>query len=213
MWAGANTYYGKVSIIQLIMKLSLNRKTGQRSLLYSWANNADPQPGMFFGVAEQNSCLEGFEPKDQKEQNFGNWTRGCARKMALRCDMGDRFFKFERIRLPDYSVSLGNMTVSQCESKCRDNCSCTAYAYANLIVETKVQCMNWFGDLVDLNHNAFNGKDLYVRLHGSDQVSNGKTGNLTPKRRILIAIAAATISTGLLCISIMYHHLSLSHTV
>ncbi|KAL7185680.1 hypothetical protein ACSBR2_027604 [Camellia fascicularis] len=64
------------------------------------------------------------------------------------------------------------MTVNQCESKCRDNCSsCTAYAYANLTIETTVHCMNWFGALVDLNHNAFIGKDLYVRLH----VSNAKT--------------------------------------
>ncbi|CAL5342499.1 unnamed protein product [Camellia sinensis] len=63
--------------------------------------------------------------------------------------------------------------------------------------------MNWFGALVDLNHNAFIGKDLYDRLHSSDQVSNAKTGNLTPKRRILIAIAAAAISTGFLFISII----------
>ncbi|KAI8006873.1 G-type lectin S-receptor-like serine/threonine-protein kinase [Camellia lanceoleosa] len=108
------------------------------------------------------SCLEGFEPKDQKERNLGNWTGGCAGKMEL-----------------------------------------TSYAYANLTIETTVHCMNWFGALVFLNHNAFIGKDLYVRLHSSDQVSNAKTGNLTPKRRILIAIAAAAISTGLLFISII----------
>ncbi|THG14292.1 hypothetical protein TEA_008870 [Camellia sinensis var. sinensis] len=95
------------------------------------------------------------------------------------------------------------MTVSQCESKCRHSCSCTAYAYANLTIETTLHCVNWFGALVDLNHNAFIGKDLYVCLHSSDQVSNAKTGNLTPKRRIPIAIAAATISTGLLFISII----------
>ncbi|GMP67004.1 hypothetical protein CsSME_00027135 [Camellia sinensis var. sinensis] len=100
------------------MKLSLNRKTGQQSLLYSWANNANPRPGMFSR-------------------------------------------------------------------------------------ETTLHCVNWFGALVDLNHNAFIGKDLYVCLHSSDQVSNAKTGNLTPKRRIPIAIAAATISTGLLFISII----------
>ncbi|XP_028070322.1 G-type lectin S-receptor-like serine/threonine-protein kinase At2g19130 [Camellia sinensis] len=185
------------------MKLSLNRKTGQQSLLYSWANNANPRPGMFsrgidpegcpqifiwkqhhpfwkstvydyslvyidhiyqgfgsfltfikesdeiyltcsvsenllkvrvtltptgqaqllfwaqssnswvvvwqapvvecdfygycgpFSSCEQNgshpfcSCLEGFEPKDQKEWNLGNRTGGCARKMELTCDKGD----------------------------------------------------------------------------------------------------------------------------
>ncbi|KAL7216156.1 hypothetical protein ACSBR1_028161 [Camellia fascicularis] len=77
------------------------------------------------------------------------------------------------------------MTVNQCESKCRDNCSsCTAYAYANLTIETTVHCMNWFGALVDLNHNAFIGKDLYVRLH----VSNAKTGNLTLKEEFRLQL-------------------------
>ncbi|CAL5403544.1 unnamed protein product [Camellia sinensis] len=128
-----------------------------------------------FSSCEQNglhpfcSCLQGFEPKDQNSLNLGNWTGGCARKMALTCDLGDWFFKFERTKLPDYSISLGNMTVSQCESKCRDNCSCTAYAYANMSGETTVHCMNWFGDLMDLKGNDYHGKDLYVRLHGSDQ--------------------------------------------
>lgn len=113
-----------------------------------------------------------LSPKIRKNGILENWTGGCARKMELTCDKGDWFFKFERTRLPDYSVSLGNMTLSQCESKCHDNCSCTAYAYANLTIETTVHCMNWFGALVDLNHNAFIGKDLFVRLHSSDQVTS-----------------------------------------
>ncbi|KAL7185673.1 hypothetical protein ACSBR2_027597 [Camellia fascicularis] len=142
--------------------------------------------------------LPGFEPKDQNSLNLGNWTGGCARKMALTCDLGDWFFKFERTKLPDYSISLGNMTVSQCESKCRDNCSCTAYVYANMSGETTVHCMNWFGDLVDLKGNDYHGKDLYVRLHGSDQVADGK---LKHRSRSLIAIAAVAISAGLLLIS------------
>ncbi|CAL5342500.1 unnamed protein product [Camellia sinensis] len=71
-----------------------------------------------FSSCEQNgshpfcSCLEGFEPRDQKEWNLGNWTGGCARKMELTCDKGDWFFKFERTRLPDYSVSLGNVVTT-----------------------------------------------------------------------------------------------------
>ncbi|KAL7185666.1 hypothetical protein ACSBR2_027590 [Camellia fascicularis] len=251
------------------MKLRLNRKTGQRSLLYSWDTNLMVLPLFFtfvvegdeiylscsvpessnkiramltpsgqaqvllceqsdnswvvawklpvveskcdfygqcapFSSCEQNglhpfcSCLQGFEPKDQNSLNLGNWTGGCARKMELTCDLGDWFFKFERTKLPDYSIPLGNMTVSQCESKCRDNCSCTAYAYANMSGETTVHCMNWFGDLVDLKGNDYHGKDLYVRLHGSDQVADGK---LKHRSRSLIAIAAVAISAGLLLIS------------
>ncbi|XP_028114259.1 S-locus-specific glycoprotein S13-like [Camellia sinensis] len=190
-----------VSCLRNLLKVRVTlTPTGQAQLLF-WAQSSNSWVVVWqapvvecdfygycgpFSSCEQNgshpfcSCLEGFEPRDQKEWNLGNWTGGCARKMELTCDKGD------------------------CVSgKCRDNCSCTAYAYANLTIETTVHCMNWFGALVDLNHNAFIGKDLYDRLHSSDQVSNAKTGNLTPKRRIPIAIAAATISTGLLFISII----------
>lgn len=142
-------------------------------------------------------CLEGFEPKDQKEWKLGNWTGGCTSRMALTCDIGDQFSKLERMKLPDYAISVGNMTtVSQCELECTKNCTCVAYAYTNVSSEA-VSCMHWFGDLVDLKGNDINGKDLYVRIHDSDQVGNGK---LTHKSRSVIAIAAAAISTGLLLI-------------
>ncbi|KAL7216158.1 hypothetical protein ACSBR1_028163 [Camellia fascicularis] len=74
------------------------------------------------------------------------------------------------------------------------NCTCTAYAYTNVSSEA-VSCMHWFGDIMDLKGNDINGKDLYVRIHDSDQVRNGR---LTHKSRSVIAIAAASISTGLL---------------
>ncbi|KAL7185679.1 hypothetical protein ACSBR2_027603 [Camellia fascicularis] len=42
------------------MKLSLNRKTGQQNLLYSWANNANPRPGMFSRGIDPEGCLQIF---------------------------------------------------------------------------------------------------------------------------------------------------------
>ncbi|KAI8007139.1 G-type lectin S-receptor-like serine/threonine-protein kinase [Camellia lanceoleosa] len=109
-------------------------------------------------------CLEGFEPKDQKEWKLGNWTGCCTRRMA--------------------------------QTQCSKNCTCAAYAYTNVSSEA-VNCMHWFGDIVDLKGNDINGKDLYVCIHESDQVCNGK---LTHKSRSVIAIAAAAISAGLLLI-------------
>ncbi|KAI8008309.1 S-locus-specific glycoprotein S13 [Camellia lanceoleosa] len=143
-------------------------------------------------------CLEGFEPKDQKEWELGNWTGGCTRRMALTCDIGDQFSKLERMKLPDYSISVGNMiAVSQCELECSKNCTCVAYAYTNVSSEA-VSCMHWFGDLVDLKGNDINGKDLMSAFMTLIKVfGNGK---LTHKSRSVIAIAAAAISTGLLLI-------------
>ncbi|KAA8524520.1 hypothetical protein F0562_010943 [Nyssa sinensis] len=155
------------------------------------------------GVCERNGSaplckyLTGFKPKFQKDWVVGNWTRGCERRTALRCDKGDGFMRFGRMKLPDYSFSLGNMSVSECEFKCLRNCSCTAYAYANFSGETSVNCLNWYGDLIDLVHNHLTGQDLYVRLHGSEVVGNGQTGKLMDRK---IAIAAVSLFIGLLFI-------------
>jgi hypothetical protein len=32
------------------------------------------------------SCLRGFEPKNKKEWNRGNWTSGCVRRTPLQCE-------------------------------------------------------------------------------------------------------------------------------
>lgn len=76
-------------------------------------------------------CLAGFEPKFQKSWFSGNWTGGCVRKKELSCG-GDDFMKLERMKLPDHSVALGNMSVTECRFMCMRNCSCTAYAWANV---------------------------------------------------------------------------------
>ncbi|CAK9161394.1 unnamed protein product [Ilex paraguariensis] len=156
-----------------------------------------------FGSCEQNGshslckCLTGFEPNVPKEWVTGNWSGGCVRKKALKCDKGDGFLKLERMKLPDGSISLANMSVSECEFQCRSNCSCTAYAYANVSGEPTVNCLNWFGDLMDLTHNYITGQDLYVHLHVSE--IGGRKNNSSNKARILIAVAAA-LSIGLLLI-------------
>lgn len=46
---------------------------------------------------------------------------------------------------------------------CRRNCSCTAYAFADIGIGRK-QCLVWDGDLVDLVRFSDEGDDVYVRL-------------------------------------------------
>jgi hypothetical protein len=61
---------------------------------------------------------------------------------------------------------------TQCTAECRDNCSCTAYAYANLQNVDKAldttRCLVWMGELVDMEkfNNDF-GENLYLRRPSS----------------------------------------------
>ncbi|KVF96799.1 Apple-like protein [Cynara cardunculus var. scolymus] len=134
-------------------------------------------------------CLTGFQPKSHNEWIVGNWTGGCVRNKTLRCDKGDRFLKFEKMKLPDHAVIVGNGSVSDCEHKCFQNCSCTAYAYANVTDLTIVVCLNWFRELVDIVNNY-------------DTVDESQEHSSTHTRKRLIAVAVAIVSIGLLLISI-----------
>ncbi|KAJ9550014.1 hypothetical protein OSB04_022557 [Centaurea solstitialis] len=149
-------------------------------------------------------CLTGFQPKSHNEWIVGNWTGGCVRSMRLGCDKGDGFLKFENMKLPDHAVSIGNGSVSDCEQKCFQNCSCTAYAYANVTDLKIVVCLNWFRELVDIVNNYGTGRDLYVRVHKSKMVDESQEHGFTDRRKhmITVAVAVTIISIGLLLISI-----------
>ncbi|XBI96156.1 hypothetical protein VPH35_032477 [Triticum aestivum] len=107
-------------------------------------------------------CLDGFEPADGFSANF---SRGCVRKEALTC----RGYHFSA--LPDKFVYVRSRSFEECTAQCERNCSCTAYAYANLssIVATggPSRCLVWTGELVDLEKTGVLGGNLYLRLAGS----------------------------------------------
>ncbi|XP_019190074.1 PREDICTED: G-type lectin S-receptor-like serine/threonine-protein kinase At4g27290 [Ipomoea nil] len=152
-----------------------------------------------FGTCEQNNsdsvccCLTGFKPKSQKDWDKGEYGGGCVRRKALQCDENDRFMRLPRMKWPDHSTSLGNMTFEECEIACSRNCSCSAFAYANISTDSTVNCLNWFGDLVDLTHNysaGLNGfgQDLYVRVHASELDGSGGNEHSPHKNKGLVAI-------------------------
>ena len=94
------------------------------------------------------SCLPGFEPKNTKEWNRGNWTSGCVRRTpssqcavvnsSIEAVKMDGFLKLKRMKVPDFAESSpahenfgGSSTKSEdyCRQQCLENCSCIAYAY------------------------------------------------------------------------------------
>jgi hypothetical protein len=72
------------------------------------------------------------------------------------------------MRVPDKFVLLQNRRFEQCAAECSRNCSCTAYAYANLrstgVKADQSRCLVWTGELVDTWKSSNYGEKLYLRL-------------------------------------------------
>jgi hypothetical protein len=75
---------------------------------------------------------------------------------------------------PDGFALVANRTSEECAVECGRNCSCVAYAYANLTSGTSrgdtTRCLVWAGELVDTGKfGASPASDtLYLRLAGLD---------------------------------------------
>lgn len=144
-------------------------------------------------------CLDGFVPADGFSANF---SRGCVRKEALRCH-GDHFSTLPGMKVPEKFVYVRNRSFEECTAECDRNCSCTAYAYANLssILATggPSRCLVWIGDLVDLEKSGALGGNLHVRLAGSpghsSAVNNKKSAVGVVLKIILTVISFLLILT------------------
>ena len=124
-------------------------------------------------------CLEGFEPVDKEGWSNGRFSRGCQRKETFRC--GDGFLALPSMKVPDKFARIGEKTLQECAAECSGNCSCVAYAYANLNDSTTngnaTRCLVWIGDhqLVDMQKmgvfpystaGADSQETLYLRVAG-----------------------------------------------
>ncbi|CAL9153949.1 unnamed protein product [Musa hybrid cultivar] len=149
-------------------------------------------------------CLVGFEPKVENEWESGKNSSGCIRKKALRCgDDGDGFVKVGSMKLPDHFVSLNNTNISGCRSQCQANCSCTAYAYSELLVGNAniSRCLVWMGELIDTNKVDRTGKDLYLRLMDP---SLDTPGRKSKTRKVAIAAYLSAALFSLACIFVLW---------
>ncbi|CAM0870851.1 unnamed protein product [Alopecurus aequalis] len=119
----------------------------------------------YVGTAPTCHCLDGFEPAGL------NFSVGCRRTEALSCDKQSHFVPLPAMKIPDKFSHLLNRNFDQCEAECISNCSCKAYAYANLSSNSGMadqsRCLVWTGDLVDAAKYIQFGENLYLRLAGS----------------------------------------------
>ncbi|CAN0852632.1 Receptor-like serine/threonine-protein kinase SD1-8 [Linum grandiflorum] len=126
-----------------------------------------------FGICDSNAspvckCMRGFRPRNPEAWMLRDGSGGCARKTDLDCPR-DKFLKLGNVKLPESTTAVvdRSMGLKECGERCGRDCSCMAYAAAN-ITGGGSGCVMWTGTLVDMRQYAEGGQDLYVRLAASD---------------------------------------------
>lgn len=116
------------------------------------------------------TCLPGYEPESPRDWYLRDGSGGCRRKRKkdLRCGNEEGFVKVAHVKTPDTSmakVDMSLMRLDECEKECLRNCSCKAYATADL--KLGGGCLTWHGRLMDTKKFTEGGQDLYVRVDAS----------------------------------------------
>ncbi|XP_024158585.1 G-type lectin S-receptor-like serine/threonine-protein kinase At1g11410 [Rosa chinensis] len=153
------------------------------------------------------SCLPGYEPKSPEDWYMRDGSGGCVNETGISmCRSGEGFVKVKNVKLPDSSLASVDMSLSlkECEKKCLENCSCTAYSSANES-SREVGCVTWYGDLMDTSTNPDVGQDLYVRVDAAVLAEYAKKSNaLSKKGKLAISLASSAVLALLLLVSLLY---------
>ncbi|PWZ06600.1 G-type lectin S-receptor-like serine/threonine-protein kinase B120 [Zea mays] len=145
------------------------------------------------GGVQECKCLDGFEPEDGF---FRDFSRGRHYFLAL-----------PGMKVPDKFLYVRNRSFEECAAECDRNCSCTAYAYANLsgIVTMSAtsdvsRCLLWMGELVDTGKDSDLGENLYLRLAGSPGNNNKKKIGSMAMEIVLPVMACLLMLTSCVCL-------------
>eukprot|EP00268_Persea_americana_P024260 TRINITY_DN236_c1_g1_i4.p1 TRINITY_DN236_c1_g1~~TRINITY_DN236_c1_g1_i4.p1 ORF type:complete len:830 (+),score=103.11 TRINITY_DN236_c1_g1_i4:54-2543(+) len=149
-------------------------------------------------------CMPGFKPVGSSENsNSVNWSDGCVRKAQLQCGEEDGFVSLGRIKVPDGESMAIAASEEECRAQCVSNCSCSAYAYANMSNGGAPTCLVWYGGLVDVAGSYAverdeGASDLYIRIAASELSSSKKTS-------LHVILIVSSVSGVLLIGTIIYH--------
>ncbi|XP_020695847.1 receptor-like serine/threonine-protein kinase SD1-8 [Dendrobium catenatum] len=144
-------------------------------------------------------CVQGFKPKNPQNWNLRDGSDGCVRVTKLDCEKEDGFLKMSGIKLPDTTkaIVIQSISLEECRLRCLKNCSCLAYASAN-ISAGGTGCITWGTELIDLKQFIDGGQDFYIRLAASELRGNSK------KKHIIILVVVIFSMLMLLLGSIGY---------
>lgn len=125
-------------------------------------------------------CLTGFSPASPPAWSLRDTSDGCKRNVKLDCANNgsgtptttttDGFLLVHGVKLPDTHNATVDMsiTVEDCMARCLANCSCLAYAAADIRGgDVRSGCVMWTDDIIDLRY-VDKGQDLYLRLAKSE---------------------------------------------
>nr|CAB3468001.1 unnamed protein product [Digitaria exilis] len=139
------------------------------------------------------SCLPGFVPRSPEQWSLRDTSGGCVRSTNHYQSCidgggggGDGFWVVNQMKLPDATNATvyAGMTLEQCRVVCLNNCSCRAYAAANVHGAVSSGCVIWGVDLLDMRQYSISVQDVYIRLAQSD-IDALKTAEDEGKRRLL----------------------------
>ncbi|RHN62557.1 putative protein kinase RLK-Pelle-DLSV family [Medicago truncatula] len=154
------------------------------------------------------TCLLGFEPKfprDWYESRDG--LGGCVRKRgASVCGNGEGFNKVLRVKVPDISgaVAIDGLTLEECEKDCLRNCSCNAYAVAD-VRNGGSGCLTWHGNLMDIQKLSNQGQDLFLRVEKVELANyNKKSKGVLDKKRLAAILVASIVAIVILLFCVNY---------
>jgi len=128
------------------------------------------------GQSQACVCLPGFQPRSPQQWNLRDGKAGCVRTTSLGCGGGganassDGFWVVKRMKLPEATNATvyPGVTLEQCRQACLSNCSCRAYAAANVSGGLSRGCVIWAVDLLDMRLYPTDVQDVYIRLAQSE---------------------------------------------
>ncbi|KAL6650023.1 hypothetical protein ACP70R_014247 [Stipagrostis hirtigluma subsp. patula] len=148
-------------------------------------------------------CPPGFSPRFPEEWwALRDGSGGCVRRTRLNCT-GDGFVALANTKLPESANATVVMSLSldECRASCLRNCSCRAYASANVGSPAAKGCFMWTDDLLDMRQFVNGGQDLYVRLAASDLPLNVSSSETHSKTARLIEIIVPSVVALLLLLA------------
>ena len=120
------------------------------------------------------SCIDGFSPASPSQWSMRETSGGCRRHTPLECINGtttDGFMVLGGVKLPDTDNTTVDMsaTLEQCRARCLANCSCIAYAAADIRGDGDGSgCVMWTNYIVDIRYVDKGQDRLYLRLAKSE---------------------------------------------
>ena len=119
-------------------------------------------------------CLPGFMPSNLEKWNSEDFFDGCTRNQT--CDKSDTFLSLKMMKASNTNAQFGVKNEAECKSLCLGDCRCQAYSYeaansskrsGDTTTSTDL-CLTWSDDLINLQEEYENGRNLSVRVAKSD---------------------------------------------